>query len=146
MNNNGGKTLYLFIDESGNFDFSPKGTKYFILSCLSTFQPIKEREKLLNLRYQLLDAGFNQEFFHATEDKQVVRNEVFSILNSFSNDIEIDSVIVQKNKTNPSLYYEEYYKKGRLIKRIIGADFYQIVCRTLLQYVFKRSDSQGAEK
>ncbi|MBU2545141.1 DUF3800 domain-containing protein [Patescibacteria group bacterium] len=146
MDNNGEKTLYLFIDESGNFDFSCKGTKYFVLSCLSTFQPIKEREKLLNLRYQLLDGGIDQEFFHATEDRQAVRNEVFSILNSFSNDIEIHSVVAQKNKANPSLYYEEYYKKGRIIKRIIGADFYQIICRTLLKYVFEKSDSQGAEK
>ena len=33
------KTLYVFIDESGNFDFSPSGTKYFILTTLTTIVP-----------------------------------------------------------------------------------------------------------
>lgn len=74
------KTLYLFVDESGNFDFSPKGTKFFVLSCLSTFYPVAEREKLLLLRYELLRDGFNQEYFHATEDRQEVRSKVFDIL------------------------------------------------------------------
>lgn len=39
------KTLYLFIDESGNFDFSPKGTKYFVLTALATFDPLMKREE-----------------------------------------------------------------------------------------------------
>ncbi|MBU1323192.1 DUF3800 domain-containing protein [Patescibacteria group bacterium] len=26
------KCLFIFIDESGNFDFSPTGTKYFVLT------------------------------------------------------------------------------------------------------------------
>jgi len=48
------KTLYLFIDESGNFDFSSGGTKYFILTALSTTNPYSVGSSLLELRYQLL--------------------------------------------------------------------------------------------
>lgn len=140
------KTLFIFVDESGNFDFSPKGTKFFVLSCLSTFKPAEEREKLLQLHYKILNDGINQEYFHATEDKQIVRDQVFGILNSLQYDIEVHSVVAQKNKANPSLYREEYYKKGKLIKRVVGADFYQRVCRTLLQYVFHRSDFQDVNK
>ena len=70
------KTLCLFIDEAGNFDFSPKGTRYFVLTCMSTFQPVEERDKILSLRYELLADGTDQEFFHATEDKQIVRDKV----------------------------------------------------------------------
>jgi len=135
-----GKTLFLFIDESGNFDFSPKGTKYFVLSCLSTFFPINEREKFLELRYELLKNGINQEFFHATEDAQFVRDRVFSLIQAIKSEIEIHAVIAQKNKVNPTLYIETYKKKKKTIQRIVGALFYQWVCRTLLQYVFRRSD------
>lgn len=140
------KTLFLFIDESGNFDFTPGGTKYFVLSCLSTFNPIEEREKLIILRYKLLCEGIDQEYFHATEDTQITRDAVFRIITSLSDDIEVHSVIAQKNKANPILYKEEYVKKGRRIKRVVGAEFYQRLCRTLLQYVFRRSNFKNTDK
>lgn len=140
------KTLFLFIDESGNFDFSPTGTKYFVLTCMSTFKPVEEREKLLKLRYELLTDSINQEFFHATEDKQIVRDKVFEIIKNLKDEIEVHAVIAEKNKANPVLYREEYYKKGRKIVRIIGAEFYQRVCRTLLQYVFRRSNFNRTDK
>ncbi|OGM01795.1 hypothetical protein A2115_03600 [Candidatus Woesebacteria bacterium GWA1_41_8] len=139
-------TLFLFIDESGNFDFSSKGTKYFVLSCLSTFMPVKERGRLIKLRYELLANGVDQEYFHATEDAQAIRDRVFELINSLSDDIEIHSVVAQKNKANPSLYKEEYFKKGKRIERIVGAEFYQRVCQTLLQYVFRRSNFQKATR
>lgn len=140
------KTLYLFIDEAGNFDFSSKGTKYFVLSCLSTFQPVEERANLLSLRYELLADGINQEFFHATEDKQIVRDKVFEIITTLKDDIEVHTVLAQKNKANPVLYREEYEKRGKKIVRIVGADFYHRVCKTLLQYVFHRSNFKGTDK
>lgn len=127
------KTLFLFIDESGNFDFSPEGTKYFVLTCLSTFQPVTDRELLLKLKYDLLTDGIDQEFFHATEDKQIVRDKIFEIIRNLKDDIEVHAVIAQKNKANPVLYREEYYKNGRKIVRNTGAEFYQRICRTLLQ-------------
>lgn len=140
------KTLFLFIDESGNFDFSSNGTKYFVLSCSSTFRPVEEREKLLNLRYELLSDGIGQECFHATEDAQATRDRVFNVIDSLSDDIEVHSVVAQKSKVNPSLYKEEYFKKGKKIQRVVGSEFYQRVCRTLLQYVFRRSNFQKATK
>ena len=50
MEENNSRTLYLFVDESGNFDFSSKGTKYFVLSSLCTFLPVPERERIIDLR------------------------------------------------------------------------------------------------
>jgi len=140
------KILFLFIDESGNFDFSPHGTKYFVLTCMSTFKPVEERDRLIRLKYELLVKGVNQEFFHATEDKQIIRDKVFEIITSLKDDIEAHSVIVQKNKTNPVLYKEEYEKRGRKVVRIVGTRLYQEVCRTLLQYVFRRSNFKGTDK
>ncbi|MBA7553875.1 hypothetical protein ES705_46479 [subsurface metagenome] len=76
--------------------------------------------------------GTNLEYFHATEDRQVVRNQVYDFIENLEN-IEIDSVIVQKNKTNPSLYISEKKKKSKK-----GAMLYNIALRTLLQYIFCR--------
>jgi len=140
------KTLCLFIDEAGNFDFSPKGTRYFVLTCMSTFQPVEERDKILSLRYELLADGTDQEFFHATEDKQIVRDKVFEIITTLKDDIEVHTVTAQKNKANPVLYREEYEKKGKKIVRVVGAEFYHRVCKTLLQYVFRRSNFKGTDK
>ena len=114
------KTLYLFIDESGNFDFTPKGTKYFLLTGLVTFEPLIKREGLIDLRYRLLSEGVDQEFFHASEDKQAVRDQVFSILASIGDTFEVRSILARKNKTNPVLYRESYTKKGRFIKSSTG--------------------------
>jgi len=52
------RTLFIFIDESGNFDFSPKGTKYFILSAVSTLKPPGKRKARRNkIRF---NEGWNQ--------------------------------------------------------------------------------------
>jgi len=31
--------LFLFLDESGNYDFSVRGTKYLVFACLTTVDP-----------------------------------------------------------------------------------------------------------
>ncbi len=136
MNNDDSKTLFLFIDESGNFDFSPKGTKYFILSGFVTFDPIVHREDLVRLRYGLLAGGVDQEYFHASEDKQDVRDKVYSILSAIGNSYEVHSIIARKNKTNPVLYKETYVKKGETIERITGMGLYKKLAECLLQYIF----------
>jgi len=131
------KTLYLFIDESGNFDFSQKGTKYFVLTGFVTFDPNVKRGDLVKLRYKLLSEGVDQEYFHATEDKQIVRDEVYEFLSTINNTYEVHSVIARKNKANPVLYKESYMKGSRLIERVTGLGLYKKLCENLLQYVFK---------
>lgn len=130
------RTLFIFIDESGNFDFSPKGTKYFILSAVSTLNPLG-KEKLEEIKYDLMKNGINLEYFHATEDKQVVRNKVYSFIENLK-DIEIDSVIAQKNKTNPSLYVSTKKKKPKK-----GEKLYTLALQTLLQYIFRRYNNSA---
>lgn len=130
------KTLFTFIDESGGFDFSPKGTKYFVLSAVSTLNPLG-KERLEEIKYDLMKNGNDLECFHAAEDKQSVRDLVYSFIENMK-DIEIDSVIVQKNKTNPSLYISEKKKKSKK-----GTKLYAIALRTLLQYIFYKYDDSA---
>lgn len=127
-----GKTLYLFIDESGNFDFSQGGTKYFILTALSTTDPCSIGSPLLRLRYELLPSYSGGKaleengYFHASEDKQSVRDVVFSTIMNKGKDMRIDSVIAQKNKANPAFYKQQL-------------ELYQKMGEVLLKYVLKRA-------
>jgi hypothetical protein len=82
---------------------------------------------LYKLKHQMLDRGIDIEYFHAAEDRQAVRDEVFSIIARLT-DIRIDSIIVEKKKTAPKI-------RPRKI-------FYPKMIEYLLKYPF---DPQGID-
>ena len=73
-------TVYIYLDESGNLDFTDKGTKHFVLCAMITPQVLKTHGLLHQLKHKLLEQGDDIENFHATEDKQAVRDQVFRAL------------------------------------------------------------------
>ncbi len=97
------KSLYIFLDEGGNFDFSINGTKYFTLTSLTLSRPFNFYAPLAALKYELIEKGLDLEYFHACEDIQAVRNQVFEIIVNKLSAVLIDSIIVEKRKTNPIL-------------------------------------------
>lgn len=139
-------TLFLFLDESGNLDFSLKGSRYWSLTAFCTFHPSQDKEKFLDLLYSLADGGKGQEYFHATEDKQAVRDEVFKLIRDLGDGHEIHSVIAEKRKAAPSLYRATVEKKGRTIPVRDETGLYRVVCKALLKYVFGCSRFERAEK
>ncbi len=140
------KTLYLFIDEGGNFDFSPIGSNYFILTCLVEERPFPSYDKLRTLRYDLLEGGMNIEYFHASEDRQAVRDQVFSIIQANLEHIDICSMIVQKNKLNPALREESKFyttvfsmlMKWVIEKHVHGKGYERVILFTDLMPVAKK--------
>lgn len=66
--------VYIFLDEGGNLDFSSTGTKYFTLTCVAAMRPFAWDAGLAELRYEFLESGLDLDHFHATEDKQGVRD------------------------------------------------------------------------
>jgi hypothetical protein len=78
------KPVFVFIDESGNFDFSERGTRHFVMAALITSAPRSSGATLQQLRYQLLIDGVDLAHFHATQDKQLIRNRVFAELAELS--------------------------------------------------------------
>ena len=103
---------YVFADEAGNFDFSDKNgaSEFFILTTVTADSPTIGDE-LLALRRSLAWKGVALESnFHATEDPQAVRDEVFQLLSE--HDLRIDSTILEKRKTQPHLAddKERFYK------------------------------------
>jgi|TARA_B100000315_G_scaffold216470_1_gene216369 hypothetical protein len=147
-------TLYMFIDEGGNFDFSPNGTKYFTLSCLTEKRPFPSYDKLREIKYDLIEDGINIEYFHASTDKQFVRDMVSSVIQGNIDNIKVDSMIVQKNKTYPALYPEEKFynmvfemlmkwergdaRSYELIKKAVDAEWDVFRKGTTIYYDYKK--------
>lgn len=115
-------TLSIFLDESGNLDFSQKGTSNFVLAAVTALQPIQSSTELQKLKYQLLSSGEDVQHFHASEDKQAVRDKVFQAINSLTN-IHINYIHAEKCKAHPSVQST--------------ADFYGLLGKTLLVYLLK---------
>jgi Protein of unknown function (DUF3800) len=104
--------VYVFADEAGNFDFSTKrgATRWFILGSITTDDPAIG-DRLLALRRELAWQGVALDStFHATEDLQVVRDEVFRLL--AAENFRIDYTLMEKRKTMPHLQnMERFYKQ-----------------------------------
>jgi hypothetical protein len=97
----GSKRIYLFADEAGNFDFSAAAgaSRYFILGSITVDSPGIGAD-LLALRRELAWQGHGLDSaFHATEDRQVVRDRVFALLAAA--DLRVDATILDKRKTQP---------------------------------------------
>ena len=103
---------YVFADEAGNFDFSTKNgaSQFFILTTVTADSP-DVGDDLLTLRRDLAWDGIALESnFHATEDAQAVRDQVFGVL--VDHDFRIDTTILEKRKTKQRLAEdkERFYK------------------------------------
>lgn len=96
-------TLYLYVDEAGNFDFSPGGTRFFCMTCLVMRRPFVWHAPLLDIKYECLESGLDLEYFHASEDRQVVRDRFLAAIARSLRRFNTYSVLISKNRANPSL-------------------------------------------
>jgi len=60
--------LYVFLDESGNLDFSRNGTRFFQIVGVVQERPFEAYKAVCDLRYDLIETGEDVQLFHATED------------------------------------------------------------------------------
>lgn len=115
--------VYLFFDESGDLAFSQAGSRYFFFGAITTRSPELLTNPLCQLQYELLASGMEIERFHASEDRQAVRDRVFEIISKVGG-FEFDVVVIEKRKANPVLHDE--------------VRFYPQFANYLLQYIFAR--------
>ncbi|MFC1944989.1 hypothetical protein ACFLX5_05910, partial [Chloroflexota bacterium] len=113
--------LYVFIDISGNWDFSDKGTRNLVLTSVMCTDVDPGILDLYRLKHDVISGGTDIEYYHAAEDRQEVRNRVFDVISNLSN-VRVDSVVVEKRKAAPSI---------RLLNR-----FYPMMIEKLLKYPF----------
>lgn len=75
------RPLFVFIDESGDFDFSPSGTAHFVLSAYLTHEPDVCSQRLSALRYEFLARGLHEQVpFHATQNSVGTRKRVIEAM------------------------------------------------------------------
>ena len=114
--------LYIFLDEAGDFNFSPTGSKYYVITGLTVKRPFAWYSEFTKLKYELIENGFKIEYFHASENLQKIRDKVFTAIQRDLARFQLDSVIVEKSKTYPALYQVvKFYPKilGYLIRYVI---------------------------
>jgi hypothetical protein len=101
--------IYLFVDESGNLDFSPKGSRYFILTSVA-IEDCSIESEMLNLRRDLVWEGQEiQDAFHATEELQAIRSEVFKLI--CRHNLRVDATIFEKARARKNFpRNEEFYE------------------------------------
>ena len=115
--------VYVFLDESGNLDFSDRGTRHFVLASVSMKRPFQMNGELDRYKYDCVEYGLEQERFHCANDNTHVRNRVFDIMSGRLDGTEIHSLVVEKNKTAPDARAE--------------ARFYPEMLGNLLSYVLE---------
>ena len=123
------QTIYIFLDEGGNLDFSKSGTRFFSLSCVSMLRPFTLHTRLDTYKYDLIEYGIDTEAFHCAEDNTRVRAKVFEILGQSIKKLRIDSLVVEKCKTGPALQKPQ--------------EFYPRMLGYLLRYVIKKAYSHN---
>lgn len=121
---------YLFADEAGCFTFEKKQnvSRYFIL-CTVTMETCDIAHDLNKLRRQLVwEKAEIGDFFHATEDKQAVRDRVFEAI--LKHKFKVQATILEKSKAQPQVrqsrarfyQYPWFYHFKHGISRHIPAD------------------------
>ena len=117
-------TLHVHVDESGEFNFSPGGTRYYIFAATWTYQPVPLSAELTNLRYSIVKAGHGPSLsgFHACEDPAPRRELVLAAMLRHEH-WNFASIVVDKRRVNPTLREPE--------------TFYPKFLAMLLRFIFK---------
>ena len=109
------RSSYIFLDEAGNFDFSDKGTRYFVLTTVSARRPFEWRDSLDDFKYDCIEDGVGIEYFHCYNDSKRVRTAVFDLIASKSAGVNIDCLVVEKSKVPHTIRDE-----ARFYPRMLG--------------------------
>ena len=104
-------TLHAHLDESGDLNFTPRGSHYYTFAVAWTYNPSLLAQDLTGLRFGYLKTGIDLHRFHATEDQQRVRDAVIARL-VMRHDWWYAAIVIQKRKVNPSIREpEQFYPK-----------------------------------
>jgi len=117
-------TLHIHLDESGDFNFSSSGSRFYTFAVAWTLEPAQLAQAVTRLRFSLTKAGHNIESFHAAEDRQHHRNLFVQTIIRFD-DWRFAALVIEKAKVNPSIRAPER--------------FYPQFLASMLRFVFRGS-------
>ena len=94
---------YIFLDESGNFDFGASGTRYLVLTSVGMCRPFPAGDRLDDYKYHCIETGTDIEHFHCYADRWGVRHAVFDLIAADLDNMRIHSVVIEKATTVPTM-------------------------------------------
>lgn len=109
-------TLHIHLDESGDFNFSASGSRYYVFCLAWTYNPAPLASELTALRFALVKGGHashghDLSAFHACDDPAPRRDLVMEALLNHKG-WNWAAIVVDKPRVNPSLYEpEKFYPK-----------------------------------
>lgn len=106
-------TLHIHLDESGDLNFSPAGSRYYVFATVWTYEPAPLANELNTHRFSLIKQGHGDRLsgFHAKDDAAPKRATVIPILRRHTN-WNFASIVVDKRRVNPSIRdCEKFYPK-----------------------------------
>ncbi len=122
--------LYMFGDEAGCFGFNRKrGVSRYFIVCTISLDTCDVGHALSDLRRDMLCRhALIGPYFHASHDKQAVRDEVFATI--CQHDFTIQATILEKSKAQPQTrpsnvrfyQYAWYYHFMHIAPNTIGPD------------------------
>ena len=116
---------YIFLDESGNFDFDTSGTHYLVLTSVGMCRPFPVGDRLDDYKYHCIETGTDIEHFHCHADRWGVRQAVFDLIATQLDNMRIHSVVIEKEKTAPAMRETERLYKwmlGYLLRRALSEE------------------------
>ena len=113
-------TLHLYLDESGDLNFSPAGTRYYFFTVAWTMDPFPVAHDLGRLRFDFLKQGHDLPLFHAAPNRQAHRDAVIEVLSQHTN-WWFAAIVVEKSKVNPVLRADRvfYPKFASMVLRFV---------------------------
>jgi hypothetical protein len=114
----------VFVDESGDLEFSAAGTRFFLFTALAVDHPVPSLQSISDFKHTLWLQGHSIEYFHANNDSPQVRKGFLNLCVPFFGSFKVYSIIVQKNKTYPGLFADK-------------AKFYRKVFEILMEYIIR---------
>ena len=118
-------STHLFLDEAGNFDFGPNGTRWLVLTCVKIPWDRRRVAHLADLRHQLLLEGVALEYFHASEDNRRVRQRFLEVVAPWLPPAAVKAWALRKSEIEerlrtPERFYPAFV--GPLVERHVGLD------------------------
>ena len=76
------------------------------MACVAALVPLESAAKLNSLKYELLAEGHDVSSFHASEDKQSIRDRVFAVIDGLKS-VRCHVIYGDKHLASPSLHLAE---------------------------------------
>lgn len=117
--------VYIFLDESGNFDFRGAGSRHLVMTCVGMRRPFPAWELLDDYKYRCIENGTDMEYFHCYADRKHVRNTVFNVIAQHLDDVRISCVVIEKTRVSltmqePRKLYQ--WMLGYLLRRVLAEE------------------------